>query len=72
MDRQAPLDEPTRGFLASYLADLLESTRDRLPDLAAEQSRRYLDPDSDDFLLNWPDLAFSVLEHVVWGQVGSR
>ena len=69
IDRQAPLDDPTRAFLASYLADLLETATPHLPH--PHQARRYLDPASDDYLLAWPDLSVTILEHLVWGQVRS-
>jgi ubiquinone/menaquinone biosynthesis C-methylase UbiE len=68
-DRKAPLDEPSRTFLASYLADLLETTDSRLSGSAARDARRYLDPDSEDYMLAWPDFSCTVLEHLVWGQV---
>lgn len=70
IDRQAPLDDPTRTFLASYLADLLETAVPRLRDPG--EARRSLDPASDGYLLDWPDLSVTILEHLVWGQVPSR
>lgn len=68
-NRQAPLDGPSRSFLASYLANLLETTASRLPDATAQNARLYLDPASENYMLACPDFSCTILEHLVWGQV---
>lgn len=70
IDRQAPLDAPTRAFLAEYLRELHQRVRPHLPPSHAAKAERLLDPDSPDYLPDWPDLAFTVIEHVVWGARG--
>jgi ubiquinone/menaquinone biosynthesis C-methylase UbiE len=67
IDRQAPLDPPARAFLAEYLRDLHARARPRLAPEMAERSDRLLDPGSPEFLLDRPDLALTIVEHVVWG-----
>ncbi len=66
IDRQAPLDAPTRAFLVEYLRDLHARARPHLATDHASRADRYLDPNSPDYLPDWPDLAFSLVEHVVW------
>jgi hypothetical protein len=66
-DRQAPLDGPTRAYLAAYLADLRERTGPHLDPASAGQAERLLDPSSKTYLLDWPDLALSVIDHVACG-----
>ncbi len=65
--RQAPLDAPTREFLATYLEGLRERVADRL-DVAVRRSFLELaDPTADAGLINQPDLTLTILDHVVTG-----
>lgn len=67
IDRRAPLDAPTRAFLAEYLRDLRDRARPHLAPEMAARSDRLLGPGSPESLIDRPDLAFTVVEHVVWG-----
>lgn len=67
-DRQAPLDPPTRAFLQHYLDDLRGRISPHLPPSARSRVHRLLDPGSDDYLLDDPDLAVTLVDHVVWGR----
>lgn len=67
-DRQAPLDEPTRAFLRHYLDDLRDRIRPQLTPTDQPKVHRLLDPDSDEYLLDDPDLAVTLIDHVVWGR----
>jgi SAM-dependent methyltransferase len=66
-DRQAPLDRPLRAFLADYLADLHQRAAPHLEPEVVGEVEAILDPRSEVYLLNWPDLALTVIDHVVWG-----
>lgn len=66
-NRQAPLDEDVRTFLAAYLHRLRQRVQ---PYLAPEQLREfdaYLDADSHCSLLHHPDVTVTCVDHVIWG-----
>ncbi len=65
--RQAPLDAPEREFLIAYLEGLCERVADRLDDAMRTTLLELADPDSDTGLVNRPDLALTVVDHVVTG-----
>lgn len=66
-DRQAPLDPATHAYLEAYLADLRERTAPHLEPSWRRRAEPYLDPGADEYLLAWPDLAVTIIDHVVWG-----
>lgn len=63
--RQAPLDDPTRGFLAGYLEDLRGRVAPRLGAEDRECFESLADPDSSPWLNGDPDFGFTCLEHLV-------
>lgn len=67
-DRMAPLDEPTRTFLAEYLKQIREHVGPAMPPEARGQLERWIDPASRDYLLDSPTLAVTVIDHVVMGR----
>jgi SAM-dependent methyltransferase len=67
-DRQAPLDPDTRAFLRLHLQTLQSRTAPHWePDLRT-RIETMIDPASPDYILNDPNLAVTVVEHVAWGQ----
>lgn len=67
MDRQAPLAPSERQFLAEYLQDLRDRARPHLDSSYLEPFDRLVDPGSDHYLLDVPDLSVTCIEQVVWG-----
>ncbi len=67
-NRVAPLDAPTRSFLASYLAGLRERVVPGLEPAVRAEFEGLVDPGSPDALLDRPDLALTVIDHVVHGR----
>ena len=65
--RQAPLDAPTREFLAAYLDGLRERVVDRLEAGTRKTFLELADPSSEAGLLNRRNLTLTVLDHVVTG-----
>lgn len=66
-DRQAPLTPDGRTFVEEYLRDLRERTAPRLEPRVRAQFERLVDPESDAYLLDDPDLTVTCLDHLVWG-----
>jgi ubiquinone/menaquinone biosynthesis C-methylase UbiE len=66
-DRQAPLGSRVRGFLEKYLLNLKDRTLSRLEPPIAATFERLVDPSSDDYLLDGPELSVTCIDHVVWG-----
>jgi len=66
-NRQAPLGPRVRGFLENYLLDLKERALSHLEPAMADRFERLVDPRSDDYLLDGPDLSVTCIDHVVWG-----
>lgn len=64
-DRQGPLDRPTRFFLAEQLRELRERASPRLRPEMKARAERLLDPRSTEYLLDQPDLAVTIIDHVV-------
>lgn len=67
--RVAPLDEAARTFLGEYLKDLAERVSPRLKSSMRKDFKRWVAPDSPDALLDRPDLAVTILDHVIYGRV---
>lgn len=65
--RQAPLSPDERAFLTGYLDDLYDRTRPHLEPRIAARFEALVDPDSDAYLLDQPDLTVTCLDHVVRG-----
>jgi len=66
-DRQAPLGAAERAFLREYLRGVFDRAAPHLePDMLAELDR-LVDPASDDRMIDWPHLAMTTIDHVVWG-----
>ena len=64
-NRHAPLEPEERAFLEKYLKDLRERA---CPHLGPEMRERFepmVDPGSDRFILDGPDLTVTCLDHVV-------
>lgn len=66
-DRQAPLERRERTFLEEYLGDLHERTRPHLEPPMRAKFERLVDPGSEDYLLDRPDLSVTYVDHVVRG-----
>lgn len=66
-NRQAPLNPEERAFLDLYLKDIRQRTRPFLSRSALTKFDRWLDPESEVYLLNQPDLTVTCLDHVMWG-----
>ena len=66
-DRQAPLELRERAFLEEYLGDLQERVRPHLEHSMRAKFERLVDPASEDYLLNRPDLSVTYVDHVVRG-----
>jgi hypothetical protein len=66
-DRHAPFNPDERAFIEAYMRDLQKRVE---PCLDASSQRRLealLDPACAASLLNSPELAFTCLDHVIWG-----
>jgi len=66
-DRQAPLEGRERTFLEEYLGDLQERTRPHLAPTMRAEFERLVAPDSEDYLLDRPDLSVTYVDHLVRG-----
>ncbi len=66
-DRQAPLERQERTYLEEYLGDLRERARLHLEPTMRAKFERLLAPDSEDYLLDRPDLSVTYVDHVVRG-----
>jgi ubiquinone/menaquinone biosynthesis C-methylase UbiE len=66
-NRQAPLGPRERGYLEKYLLDLKERALPHLEPGAGAKFARIVDPGSDEFLLDAPDLSVICIDHVVRG-----
>jgi hypothetical protein len=66
-DRQAPLADPVRAFHRAYLADLRNRALPHLEPMTREKADLLLDPSSPSYLGDWPDLAITTIDYVVWG-----
>ena len=67
-DRMAPLGDDERTFLAEYLNGLRDRVAPRLAAGTREDFDRLADPGSPDYLLDWPDFAVTVIDHVIHGR----
>ena len=63
-----PLGPRERGFFAKYLADLRGRALPHLDLEMAARFERIVDPASDAFILDDPDLSVTCIDHVVWGR----
>ncbi|WP_435011702.1 class I SAM-dependent methyltransferase [Tundrisphaera lichenicola] len=68
-DRQSPLSQSERTFLLEYLKDLRERVLPRLGSKFRKQMDTLTDPGSRNYLPDQPDLAMTVIDHVVWGKL---
>lgn len=66
-DRQAPLEHRERNFLEEYLSGLQERARPHLEPAMRAKVERLVAPDSEDYLLDRPDLSVTYVDHVVRG-----
>jgi ubiquinone/menaquinone biosynthesis C-methylase UbiE len=66
-DRHAPLDPDEQAFIEAYLQDLQRRVDPYLDASSQRQLERLLDPACASFLLNSPEVAFTCLDHVIWG-----
>jgi ubiquinone/menaquinone biosynthesis C-methylase UbiE len=71
-NRQAPLGPRERGFLEKTLLDLRERALPHLEPAMAARFERLVDPRSDEYLLDGPDLSVTCIDHVVWGTKPSK
>jgi hypothetical protein len=67
-NRQAPLGNHERTFLAEYVRDLRERASPHLEPAAAERFERLVAPGSPDYLLDDPDLCMTSLDYVAIGR----
>jgi ubiquinone/menaquinone biosynthesis C-methylase UbiE len=67
-NRVAPLGNPEREFLGEHLKDLRERVARRLAKSMRQDFDRLTDPGSPDYLPDQPDLAMTLIDHVVWGR----
>ncbi len=67
-DRVAPLDGPTRTFLGEYLRGLRERVSPHLDPATRGHLDRLADPDSPEHLLDQPDFAVTLIDHVIHGR----
>lgn len=67
-NRQAPLDPESRTFLSEYLRNLRDRAAPRLRSELADRFARLVDPGSEEYLLNDPDLYVTTLDHLVVGR----
>jgi len=67
--RVAPFEAPVHTFLAEYLRDLRERVEPRLDSRILPTFDRWTDPNSPESLLERPDMAITVIDHVVQGRV---
>jgi hypothetical protein len=67
-DRVAPLEPDDRAFFTEYLANLSRRVSKHLDVSIRGEFDQLVDPDSDDFLLNDPDLTATCIDQVVWGR----
>ncbi len=67
-DRMAPLDPSTRTFFAEYLQQIRANVSSRLAPKVRDEFERRVDPASNDYLLDSPTLAATVIDHVVQGR----
>jgi len=68
-DRTAPLGPDERAFLDAYLKDLRERVGPRLGTDRRAALDRLAGPESPDYLPGSPDLAVTLIDHVVRGRV---
>jgi ubiquinone/menaquinone biosynthesis C-methylase UbiE len=66
-DRQAPLERRERAYLEEYLGDLRERAEPHLEPTMRAKFERLVNPDSEDYLLDRPDLSVTYVDHVVRG-----
>ena len=69
-DRIAPLDPDVRTFLAEYLRQLRVVVADRLDPAIRDRFDSLVDPASGEYLPDAPNLALTVIDHVVRGRTG--
>ena len=67
-NRVAPLGPSERTFLGEHLKDLRERVAPRLRPETRDALDRLADPDSPEYLPDQPDLALTVIDHVVRGR----
>ncbi len=70
--RVAPLDDDARTFLGEYLKGLAERVAPRLKSSMRKDFERLIAPGSPDALLDRPDLAVTIIDHVIHGRVSDR
>ena len=67
-DRVAPLDPDVRAFLREYLTELKGRVAPRLAPAIRAEFERLADPESPESLVDWPDLAVTMIDHVIHGR----
>ncbi len=65
INRQAPLGEDERAYLRYEFAELRGRVADRLAPRLLARFDRLLGPDSPDALIDRPDFAMTIVDHVV-------
>ncbi|ODU02605.1 MAG: hypothetical protein ABS79_00110 [Planctomycetes bacterium SCN 63-9] len=68
IDSLGPFEEDERTFFAEYLKSLDEQIRDYLDPAILDDFDRLVDPDSDSYLLDDPDITATCIDHIVWGR----
>ncbi len=64
---QAPLSKVEHSFVSQYLESLREQVADRLDQATLDRLDRWINPRSDQAMLNRPDFALTCIDHVVVG-----
>jgi ubiquinone/menaquinone biosynthesis C-methylase UbiE len=67
-DRVAPLSPDDRAYFTAYLKSLSERVATYLEPPIRSEFDRLVDPDSQDFLLDDPDLTATCIDQVIWGR----
>ena len=67
-DRRAPLGPAERAFLESYLRELRDQARPHLEPEVRAKFDRLADERSADYLLDGPDFALTMIDHLAWGR----
>jgi ubiquinone/menaquinone biosynthesis C-methylase UbiE len=67
-DRAAPLGPDDRAYFAEYLKSLSQRVATHLEAPTRDEFDRLVRPDSQDFLLDDPDLTATCIDQVVWGR----
>jgi ubiquinone/menaquinone biosynthesis C-methylase UbiE len=66
IDRQAPLAPEDRTYFTGYLRDLRERAGPHLQGEIRDEFERLVDPGSEGYLLDSPDFAATLLNHLAW------